>query len=204
MPLAIQKLTLEEYLTYDDGTEVRHELVNGILVDMGSESPLNVQIAVFLLLRFAQLGVPHYRLAIGHQIGVSPTQPTARQPDLLVHSEASEAAISADGKLLRFEMPAPMVVVEVVSSSETDKKSRDRDYFEKRTEYAARSIPEYWIVDPEAGLITICSGGNPGGSLSEAGACGYHSTEFQGDMVIVSSQFPDLKLTARQVLEAGR
>jgi Uma2 family endonuclease len=194
MTLAIQKLTLEEYLTYDDGTEARYELVDGVLADMGSESPLNVQIAVFLLLHFAQLGVPHYRLAIGHQIGVSPTKPTARQPDLLVHSEASEAAISADGKLLRFELPAPMLVVEVVSSSDTDPKSRDRDYIEKRSEYAARGIPEYWIVDPVEGRITVC--------VLDLQA--YDSVEFRGDIKIVSPTFPGLNLTAEQVLKAGR
>ena len=33
-----QRLTLEEYLSYDDGTDTRHELVDGVLVAMGAES----------------------------------------------------------------------------------------------------------------------------------------------------------------------
>jgi Uma2 family endonuclease len=85
----------------------------------------------------------------------SPTTATARQPDLIVHSQESEAAITADGKLLRFNGPAPLLVVEVVSNSDTDPKSRDRDYQEKRSEYALRGIPEYWIIDPIAAVILI-------------------------------------------------
>lgn len=37
------------------------------------------------------------------------------------------------------------LVVEVVSE---DDASRSRDYIDKRREYAASGIPEYWIVDP--------------------------------------------------------
>ena len=35
---AITKLTLEEYLAYDDGTENRYELVDGKLIIMPPES----------------------------------------------------------------------------------------------------------------------------------------------------------------------
>jgi Uma2 family endonuclease len=48
-----------------------------------------------------------------------------------------------------------MLVVEVVSSSDTYPKSRDRDYIEKRVEYAARQIPEYWIIDPIAAVMLV-------------------------------------------------
>jgi Uma2 family endonuclease len=40
-------MTLEEYLIYDDGTETRYELVDGILVEMGAESYTNVVMGVF-------------------------------------------------------------------------------------------------------------------------------------------------------------
>ena len=81
------RMTLKDYLTYEDGTETRYELEDGVLIEMGAENPLNPQIASFLLSVFFQLGVPIYRLVIGHQIGVSSTRATARQPDLMVHSE---------------------------------------------------------------------------------------------------------------------
>lgn len=44
------------------------------------------------------------------------------------------------------------LVVEVVSE---DEKSRKRDLVEKRREYAEAGIPEYWIVDPEMGRVTV-------------------------------------------------
>jgi Uma2 family endonuclease len=43
-----KRMSLEEYLAYDDGTDTRYELVDGVLVEMGNESKLNVQIAMFL------------------------------------------------------------------------------------------------------------------------------------------------------------
>ncbi|HAA32609.1 MAG TPA: hypothetical protein DCE56_38985, partial [Cyanobacteria bacterium UBA8553] len=36
MTITSQKMTLEEYLNYDDGTDTRYELVNGELVDLGN------------------------------------------------------------------------------------------------------------------------------------------------------------------------
>jgi Uma2 family endonuclease len=44
------------------------------------------------------------------------------------------------------------LVVEIVSGSADD---RERDLVIKRGEYAQASIPEYWIVDPDEGLITV-------------------------------------------------
>jgi Uma2 family endonuclease len=187
-------MTLEEYLTYDDGTDTRYELVDGVLVEMGAENPFNVKIAVFLLAYFLQeIGVPYSRLAIGHQLGVSSAKATARQPDLIVHTEASDAAIVADGKLLRAELPAPLLVVEVVSNSTTDKQSYDRDYQEKPTEYALRGIPEYWIVDPERAIVKI-------GTLADGA---YQFQDFVAEQAIVSPSFPGLNLTAERVLAAG-
>jgi hypothetical protein len=35
------------------------------------------------------------------------------------------------------------------------KENEDRDYRYKRSEYAARGIAEYWIVDPEHDRVTV-------------------------------------------------
>jgi hypothetical protein len=45
------KLTLEDYLHYDDGADARYELVAGELVIMPPESPHNVSIALFLMMQ---------------------------------------------------------------------------------------------------------------------------------------------------------
>lgn len=189
-----KRLTLEEYLDYDDGTDTRYELVDGVLVEMGAENPLNNTIAIFLISYFLQQGIPYYQLATGHQIAVSSIKATARQPDLVVHTEASATAILSGSRLLMPDMPAPMLVVEVVSSNDTDPKSRERDYKEKRAEYAARQIPEYWIVDPIATVVLV---------LTLAGEQ-YCESSFIGKQKLVSPGFPNLNLTAEQVLKAGR
>jgi Uma2 family endonuclease len=98
---ANQTISLEDYLRYDDGTDTRYELVDGMLVQMGAESPINNTIALFLVLTLAALGIPAYRFATGHQIEVDSERATARQPDLMVHTEASARAILDDGNLLR-------------------------------------------------------------------------------------------------------
>jgi Uma2 family endonuclease len=189
-----KRMTLEEYLTYDDGTDTRYELVEGVLVEMGAENPLNPRIAMMLAFVFADLGVPRRNMVIGHQIGVSSTKATARQPDLMIHSEASDAAITADGKILRSGEAAPLLVVEVVSNSLKDGKSYRRDYEEKPAEYAERGIPEMWIIDPDRAIAKI-------GILTDGA---YQFQDFTGDDVLISPSFPLLNLTAGQVLTAGQ
>ncbi len=188
-----KRLTLEDYLTYDDGTDTRYELVDGVLVAMGTEHPLNNTIISFLFAVFLGLGVPYYRLAIGHQIAVSSQKATARQPDLVLHTEASARAILSGSRVLMPEMPAPLLVVEVVSSSDNDPASRNRDYTEKRVEYAERGIPEYWIVDPIASVVWILT-------LRDNQD---RESQLTGTDRLVSPSFPDLALTAEQVLKAG-
>ena len=189
-----QRMTLEEYLDYDDRTDARYELVDGVLVEMGAESTLNTQIAVFLLLHFAGLGVPTYCLANKHKIEVTSRQATAREPDLIVHSEESAAAIAGQSQaLLQVDMPAPVLVVEVVSPGEVGTDNYDRDYIEKRAEYATRSIPEYWIIDQSRAVMLVLT-------LSEQS---YQEQKFTGGRQITSSAFPSLTLTAAQILTAG-
>ncbi|MEG4633573.1 Uma2 family endonuclease [Microcoleus sp. AR_TQ3_B6] len=109
-------------------------------------------------------------------------------------------------------MPPPALVVEVVSPG---KVNEDRDYRYKRSEYAARGIPEYWIVDPGQAKVTVLMWVD--GLYEEAVFQGsnsivtvlmcvdglYEEAVFQGSNSIVSTTFPDQKLTAAQVLGAG-
>ncbi len=122
---------------------------------MAPENPLNNTIVLFLINHFLNLGIPYYCFATNHHIQVTSEVVSARQPDLIVHSEASFAAILDDARLLRLGLPAPTLVVEVVSSSDTRKASRDRDYVRKRSEYAQRGISEYWVIDPIAAVILV-------------------------------------------------
>lgn len=186
--------TIEEFLTYDDGTNARYELVNGELVEMGAESTINTLIAGFLFLQFAALGIPGYRIGFKQWIAVSCSTVTARDPDLIVHSEGSFAAIQGLSQaLIAADAPAPLLVVEVVSPGDENSDNYQRDYVEKPREYAARGIPEFWQVDSDRAVVTVLS--------LENGA--YQARAFRGDDLIVSLTFPELQLTAEQILRAG-
>jgi Uma2 family endonuclease len=189
-----RRMTLEEFLDYEDGTGTRYELEDGVLVNMGAENPLNNSIAMYLAFALRELGLPKYRLATGHLLGTHPVKHTGRFPDLTVHTHESAKAIHSGVKFLAPEMPPPLLVMEAVSSSDTDKRSRKRDYEEKRVEYAERGIPEYWIADPIAGVVVV---------LTLAGG-EYQEQRFTGDMAIASPTFPDLKLTVDELLRAGK
>ncbi|MBE9169632.1 Uma2 family endonuclease [Pleurocapsales cyanobacterium LEGE 06147] len=182
--------TLAEYLAYDDGTDKRYELVNGKLIEMPSESDLNNAIAILLLLTFAQL-IPGRLLRRGTEIVVSGSRATVRVPDLLVLTEELVTALSGTPRsIITPDMPPPALVVEVVSPG---KENQDRDYRYKRSEYAARGIAEYWIVDPERERVVI---------LSLVDGL-YEEAVYQSDERLVSQTFPTLELTAKQVLQAG-
>jgi Uma2 family endonuclease len=189
-----RRMTLQEYLEYDDGTDIRYELEDGVLVEMGAENPLNPQIAMLLVFAFARLGVPENHLVIGHQIEVRSRYATARQPDLVVHTVESDAVLLSGEKVLFLGAPSPLLVIEVASQTKTDTKSRKRDYEHKPREYADRGIPEMWIIDPDRSWVMV-------GTLVDNV---YQFRTFQGEEPIVSPTFPKFNLTASQVLSAGR
>lgn len=182
-----KKITFEEFLEYNDGTDALYELENGELIPVSSESEINQLIAVFLLIYFSQLGISANRLRMKTEIAVHSRQVNVRIPDLVVYSE--ELAISMQGatrSLILLDMPPPFLVVEVVSSNQAS-----RDYRYKLTEYAVRGIAEYWIVDAIAQKVTIL----------EWVEGFYEERVYEGDLAIASPIFPVLQLTADQVLQ---
>ncbi len=80
-----QKMTLEEFLEYDDDTEVMYEFVDGEPILMASESEINRRIASLLFASFLQLGIPFYRLSMKTEIITTGSR--MRIPDLVVFSE---------------------------------------------------------------------------------------------------------------------
>jgi Uma2 family endonuclease len=181
-----KKMTFEEFLAYDDGTDNLYELENEELIQMPYESELNRRIAMFLLAYFLQKGIPFYRLSMKTEITVYSRQVGVRSPDLIVFSEELATVMAgATRSLILMDMPPPLLVVEVVSPNQ-----ENRDYRYKRSEYAARGIAEYWIVDPIAQKVTIL----------EWVEGFYDERVYEGETAIASSIFPDLQLTAAQIL----
>ena len=193
-PTIQRRMTLAEYLDYEHDDDFRYELEDGVLVCMSGESHLNYRIAMMLVFVFSDLGIARTLLAIGHQIEVRSSYATCRDPDLMVHTVESDAALNADNKVLYLGLPSPLLVVEVASSTLTNSTSRKRDYESKPREYADRGISEMWIVDPDRLWVQV-------GTLTDGS---YQFETFTGGDAIVSPTFPELNLTAAIVLSAGR
>jgi len=185
------KLTFEQYLEYDDGTDNRYELYDGELIPVPPETDNNDWIAVWLMYKLARFVNP--RLVRCHTCELQVIgKPQNRFPDLVVRRE--EHLSRQDLRLtITLDMAPPQLVVEVVSPYRNQRdENYQRDYIDKLHQYQERGIPEYWIVDPQAQLITVL--------LLVNGK--YQATEFTGSQRIVSPTFPELKLTAKQILEA--
>ncbi len=186
-------MSLEDFLNYDDGTDARYELEDGRLLFMPSESDLNQRIASLLFVYFFQLKIPFYCLRIGVEIAVTGNRATVRVPDLIVLTEElAQAMESATRSIVKSDMPPPRLVVEVVSPG---KENQERDYRYKRSQYQARGIAEYWIVDPIKQQITVLN--------LVAGL--YEETVFSLEEQIVSALLSELDpaspLTVAQVLQ---
>ncbi len=189
MTIATRKLTLEEYLNYENDSEKHYELVAGTLTQMPPESPQNAEIAIKLLLIFAQFVSPRLLRCKDTEIVVTGSQTTVRLPDLMVLTENLADALYRSGRsTIISDMPPPALVVEVVSPG---KVNQDRDYRYKRSEYAARGISEYWIIDPQIQQVTVL--------ILNQGL--YDETVFTEDNAIASMIFPQLQLTANEVFK---
>ena len=187
---ATRKLTLEEYLVYDDGTDTKYELIDGELVEMPPESDRNNLISLYLLVEFFKFLPIKLIRHKDTEIVVTGNRTRVRFPDLIILTEELFGAIDGKRATITQDMPPPALVVEVVSPG---KVNEDRDYRYKRSEYAARGIPEYWIVDPSQAKVTVL--------IWVDGM--YEEAVFQGSNAIASTTFPNLKLTAAQVLGVG-
>ena len=189
-----RRMTLQEFLTYDDGTTTRYELVDGVLVEMslgtGKHGRAIHRLAKRLEAAAENLGTDWLALPglVGIETDVPGKTDHVRIPDITMLPEAQWDAIAdRPGSATIFQNePAPIVVVEVLSPS-----PQSNDLKDKRTEYAKRGIPEYWIISPTSETIEV---------LRLLGERYVVTGSYQGNDTIASSTFPKLKLTVVQVL----
>ncbi|WP_348257715.1 Uma2 family endonuclease [Funiculus sociatus] len=121
------------------------------------------------------------------QVPVLQTRDAAnRYPDLLIlrpeHLEMMGRRLT-----IKLDMPPPQLVVEVVSPG---KANRERDLIRKRAQYAARGIPEYWLIDSQDQTVTVLS--LESDDYVEVGV-------FRGEEAVISSTFSELQLTPREI-----
>lgn len=191
MTVAVQKLTFEEYLKYEDGTDNRYELVNGELVPMSVGTIIHAAIIEFLSdqIKAAIADLERTDRVYSGSVGVrSPRgkrRNTSRIPDITVISLAQKQALVGREAVINLDEPPPLLVIEVVSPS-----TKSEDYRAKQWEYNFLEIPEYWIVDPLDEKVTICV----------LAGRDYQLFEFVGEEKLQSPSFPNLDLTAAQVV----
>ena len=194
---ATQKLTFDQFLIEcpEDGL---YELVNGEIVELNATRN-HYDVANFMLFGFND---EIRRLDLNYEVNNTAVIRTVskagveqgRRPDVSV----------VDRDLWRSNRSAYAALREPIQLAvEVTSTNWDDDYIDKLDEYQRLGIPEYWIVDylaigsreflgipkvPTIFVHLLNAGGN------------YQTTAFKGSDRIVSRTFPELTLTAEQVM----
>ena len=141
-----REMSLDAYLACEKTEGYRYELARGRIVV--SFVPNRLHLAVLLAVenllvdwqRDGRRG--EYQILDASKMALLvPEYDSVRHPDTCVYPWPMPAEV--DGRQL-WETWLPSLAVEVVSPG-----SRHRDYVEKREEYLAAGVGEYWIVDPK-------------------------------------------------------
>jgi len=194
MTVTTKKFTFEEYLTFEDGTDTRYELVKGELIPMSVGTGIHAFIIKFLVAQIEAVlsDLEESYEAFSGSIGVQSPRGgrfnTSRIPDITILPLEQAKQLLEREAVIRLDEPPPLLVVEVVRPS-----TKKENYKAKWTEYSVLNIQEYWIVDPLDDLVTIC--------VLEDGM--YTSYEFRDLQKLKSPLLTSFNLTAAQVLAAG-
>ncbi|MBD2177767.1 Uma2 family endonuclease [Pseudanabaena sp. FACHB-1998] len=200
-PVQNQPVSLDEFIALYGGNN-RYELIDGEVFDLeptGQHEEVAALITAKICVQIEQLGLPWFVLQRG-LFRPSSASMTAFRPDVIVvdrtevakESLWQEQSIITMGSSIKF-------VAEVVSSN------WQNDYARKVEDYAALGIPEYWIAD-YLGLGGIRHIGKPKQPTLSIGALvdgEYEINLFRGNEAIASPTFPNLKLTAKEILNTG-
>lgn len=193
-PVQITALAFADFLERSAVDGLRYDLlVDGSLVVVPSEAEINSTLVMWLLEQLAAL-ISFRLVKVGVlELEVIPQGDNKRnrRPDLAILSPEHLKIESLKRRTALFwgSLP-PRFVVEVVSPGAVDSENYQRDYVWKRQQYQAWQIPEYWIMDPHRACITVL--------VLVNGI--YEAQRFQGKEPIESLTFPDLAITAGELL----
>ena len=192
--------TLKRYKSYEDylndedlSNEINYRLLDtGEVIEVASENNLNVAIIYALIVAMQTVrGISflQYVRNGNQEMQVPPVGDrwVNRKPDLLV---LRPEHLDLLGKALFFEMPPPLFVAEVVSPGSESSDNYRRDYVWKREQYEWWQIPEYWIIDPHKGMVTVLT-------LVDGT---YQEAVYRGDRVIKSVTFPQMAIAPDKLL----
>ena len=199
---ALPKITtFQEFIDWlPENSDVRYELHRGNIVEMAQPVGEHEEIKGFLNVEISfeikRLGLSY---GIPNQVIVRPDDKDSGYfPDVLVMNRANLPNESRWKKesILSSGASIPLVI-EVVSTNWRD------DYYSKFADYEEMGILEYWIVDYAAlgGRNFIGNPKQPTISVCNLVDEEYQITKFQNSDRLISQTFPDLNLTANQVLQ---
>jgi Uma2 family endonuclease len=207
MTLATDRPTQQKPLTFDDfiacyGGDNRYELIDGEVFDL-EPTGLHEEVAAFITTKVCvqidAIGLPWFVLQRG-LLRPSNSGMTAFRPDVAVvdRDELPQELLWADQSILT-RGSSIKFVAEVVSSN------WQNDYARKVEDYAALGIPEYWIADYAGlgGTRHIGKPKQPTLSICTLVDGDYEIQQLRGSQAIASPTFPELNLTAEQVLKIG-
>jgi Uma2 family endonuclease len=201
-PIQQKPLSVDEFITRYGGDN-RYELIDGEVFDLeptGSHEEVAAFITAKICVQIDRTELPWFVLQRGilrpSNIGM-----TAFRPDVAVidQNELTKELLWSDQSVLTLGSSIKFAA-EVVSSN------WQNDHARKVEDYAVLGIPEYWIADYAGlgGTLHIGKPKQPTLSICTLVNGEYNIQKLRGNQTIVSLTFPDLKLTAEQVLRAGR
>jgi Uma2 family endonuclease len=195
--------TFQEFIDFlPENSDVRYELHHGNIVEMAQPVGEHEEIKGFLNVEISfeikRLGLSY---SIPNQVIVRPdNKDSGYFPDVLVMNRANLPNESRWKKesILSSGASIPLAI-EVVSTNWR------ADYYSKFADYEEMGILEYWIVDYAAlgGRNFIGNPKQPTISVCNLVEEEYQITKFQNSDRLISQTFPDLNLTANQVLQNG-
>lgn len=200
---ATKVVTFEEFIQwYPENSQVRYELHNGVIIEMmppvGKHEEIKGFLTTKLVIEYSQLNLPYF---IPNQAIVKPPEgESGYLPDVLILNRPCLASESLWKKSSTVTQGSSIpLVIEIVSQNWRD------DYYKKLADYEEMGIPEYWIVDYAAlgARKFIGDPKLPTLSLYELVDGEYQVSQFRANDCIISPTFPDLKMTANQVFQAG-
>ena len=196
-------VTFEEFVNcLPDSSDVRYELHHGEIVKMaqpvGDHEEVKGFLGVEIPFEIKRMGLSY---VIPNQVIVRPEgKDSGYFPDLLVlnRDHLANEPLWKKQSVISNGISIPLII-EIVSTNWRD------DYYVKYADYEEMGISEYWIVDYAAlgGRNFIGNPKQPTISVCNLVDEEYQISRFRDDERVISQTFPELNLTANQILKAG-
>jgi Uma2 family endonuclease len=142
LPTPLHRISLEEYHrfieagVFDD--DARIELIDGLLVDMSPKSPAHENAIAWLLkLLVRSLDLDRFEVRVSAALTTGTSEP---EPDIMV--------IERDAPRPYHPGTAGLIIEVAVFSQR-------RDLRHKPPIYAGAGVPDYWVVDLDAGSVVV-------------------------------------------------